>query len=239
MLESDVDTALIHLDGHIPIAPHEHVAALYRGRPAAFRLAPFLAEGLQRGDLCIYLAPADFQAEMLERLRASGQNVDRHQQAGSLRVFHGIGTLRDLREFTQQAFLEAERSEVPAVRWLEEGIWPEVAGLPMPDFFEFDALLNYQVKHYPSVALCQYDVETIEVRHLFSAIAVHRHLLVESTLVRDNPFYIPAEKFIPLSPEERERDVRQLFREVGFDVNKLLAALAGYGQLQRPTSREP
>ena len=32
----------------------------------------------------------------------------------------------------------------------------------MPQFFEFHALLNYRVKHYPSVALCQYDLEHIE-----------------------------------------------------------------------------
>jgi hypothetical protein len=108
----------------------------------------------------------------------------------------------------------------------------------MPQFFEFHALLNYQVKMYPSVVICQYDIEQIEIRHLFCAIAVHRHLLVENTLVRDNPFYIPAEKFIPLSPEERERDLQKLFREASFDVDKLLAAVAGYGRLQEPPSRD-
>jgi hypothetical protein len=53
--------------------------------------------------------------------------------------------------------------------------------------------------------------------------------------VRDNPFYIPAEKFIPLSRQERERDLLQLFREVGFDLSKLLATLAGYGRLRAGT----
>jgi len=64
---------------------------------------------------------------------------------------------------------------------------------------------------------------------------VHRHLLVEGALVRDNPFYVPAEKFLPLSPAERERDLLQIFHEVEFDVAKLLAALAGYAQLQQPS----
>ena len=63
---------------------------------------------------------------------------------------------------------------------------------------------------------------------------MHRHLLVEGTLVRDNPFYIPAEKFLAMSPEDRERDLRDVFREVGFDLEKLLSTLAGYGRLQRP-----
>jgi hypothetical protein len=109
----------------------------------------------------------------------------------------------------------------------------------MAQFFEFHALLNYQVKLYPSVALCQYDLEQIATHHLFAAIAAHRHLLVEGALVRDNPYYIPPEKFLPLSPAERERDLLQLFRDVNFDVMKLLATLSGYGQLQQPSSKSP
>lgn len=225
------------LEGRIPIARHEHVAVLYRGRPEAFRLASFLAEGLANGDLCVYLAPAAFHPEMLAELRARGVNPDRYPE--TLQVHKGLPEFRALRKWTGQVFLDAERKRVPAVRWLEEGIWPQGVGFPMPHFFEFHALLNYQVKHYPCAALCQYDLDQIEPRHLFCAIAVHRHLLMEETLVRDNPFYIPAEKFIPLEPEERERDLAQLFREVGFDVEKLLATIAGYGRLRTNQSGNP
>ena len=98
-------------------------------------------------------------------------------------------------------------------------------------------MLNYQVKHYPSAALCQYYLERLPTPHLFQAIAVHRHLVVEGTLVRDNPFYIPAEKFIPLAPEDRERDLQRLFREVGNEWPRLLAALADYGRLQDSSSK--
>jgi hypothetical protein len=149
-----------------------------------------------------------------------------------LRVQEGPADFTTLRETCQRIFVDAEAEGAPAVRWLEEGIWPEPAGFPMPDFFEFHALLNYQVKHYPSVALCQYDLDRFHARDLFQAIAVHRHLIVEGTLVRDNPFYIPAEKFIPLSATDRERDLMRLFRDVGFDLANLLAALSGYGRLQ-------
>ena len=217
------------LAGGIPLVQHEHVAVLYRGRAEAFRHAPFLAEGLTRGDLCRYLAPRAYHDEMLARLRGQVTHLEDCLRTGHLRVQEGPPDFATLRETCQQIFLDAERAQAPTVRWLEEGIWPQPAGFPT---FEFHALLNYQVKHYPSVALCQYDLAQFEARHLFSAIAVHRHLIVEGTLVRDNPFYIPAEKFLPLAPEERERDLLQLFREVGFDLSKLLSALAGYGRLR-------
>jgi len=223
--------------GRIPLHLHEHVAVLYRTREEAFCAASFLAEGLKHNNLCVYLAPDDYQVEMLSRLRALPLEVDRHTREGSLRVHRGLDTLQLLQKWTQAIFDDAERAAVPSLRWLEEGLWPAPLGFPMPHFFEFHALLNYQVKHYPSVALCQYDLERIETPHLLTAIAVHRHLVVEGAPVRDNPFYVPAEKFLPMSPAERERDLLRLFREVQFDVAKLLSALAGYAQVQQALSK--
>ncbi len=230
-------SVLTYLENRIPINRHEHVALLRRGREQAFRLAPFIAEGLRQGDRCCYLAPKPFHHEMLACLREARAAPDEHLLGGRLRFQAEPADERELQAWTRQVFAEAELSSGSSVRWVEEGIWPKPAGLPLTQIFEFHALLNYQVKHCSSVALCQYDTEQLEIRELFSAIAVHRHLVLEETLVRDNPFYIPAEKFIPLSPSERERDLLRLFREVGFDVQKLLAALAGYGQLQGPASR--
>jgi hypothetical protein len=216
-----------HLDGSIPLRRHEHVAVLYRGHGDAFRHAWFLSEGIERGDLCVYLGPADYHTEMLRQVAS----LISRGEAGRLRCIEGASDFDALRETCQQAFDEAENTGAPAVRWLEDGLWPTAAEFPMPHFFEFHALLNYQVKHYPSVALCQLDLDRYSPQHLFQAIAVHRHLIVEGTLVRDHPFYLPAERFIPLSAEERERDLVQLFRDTGFDMPKLLASLAAYGRL--------
>lgn len=223
---------LTRLEGGIPLVRHEHVAVLYRGRGGAYRFASFLAEGLPHGDLCYYLAPRDFHEGMLGHLRGQVDDPERYLRAGTLHICEGPPDFPTLRGRVQQLFVEAERVGAPAVRWFEEGIWPEPAGFPMPHFFEFHALLNYQVKHYPSAALCQYDLDQFDPRYLFSAIAVHRHLIVQDTLVRDNPFYIPAEKFIPLSPQDRERDLIALYREVGFSVDRLMEALASYGRLR-------
>jgi hypothetical protein len=230
---------ITYLYGRIPLYLNEHVAILHRTREEAFRAASFLAEGLKHNDLCVYLAPDDFQAEMLSRLRALPLDVDCHAREGRLRVHHGSDTLPLLQQWTQSIFDDAERAAAPSLRWLEEGLWPAELGFPMPHFFEFHALLNYQVKHYPSVALCQYDLEQMETPHLLTAIAVHRHLVVEGALVRDNPFYVPVEKFLPMSPAEREQSLLRLFREVQFDVDKLLSALAGYAQVQQALSKSP
>jgi len=220
------------LEHRIPVQTHDHIAVLCREPAAAFRMAPFLAEGLEHGDFCHYLAPTSFHTEMLEKLRELNVDPEPYLDSGRLRLRKGLANTGALRSQTRRTFEDAERAGASAIRWLEEGSWPEQAGFPMARFFEFHAMLNYQVKHYPSVALCQYSLERLDPHHLFSAIATHRHLLLNDTLIRDNPFYIPAEKFIPLSPQERESDLLRVFRDVGFDVEKLLEALEGYGRLQ-------
>ena len=219
----------IKLGGRFPIARHEHVAVLYRG--SAFRFASFLTEGLANGDLCVYVAPEGFHRGMLGAMRGLDLNPAPFVASRQLCLDAGTSDWPALQKMLPQAFARAERLGAPALRWLEEGGWAGPAGLPMSRYFEFHALLNYQVKHYPSAAVCQYNLDSLDLPHLPAVLAVHRHLIIENTFVRDNPFYITPEKYLPLSVEERERDVAGLFREVRFDVEKLLENLAGYGSL--------
>jgi hypothetical protein len=223
-----------YLDARIPVRCHEHMAILERGGASAAWGAEFVSEGLARGHWCCCVAPADLHPGMVARLRQLGVEVEQHLDNQRLQFPPQAMDAGDLLERGRRFFGEAETARAPAVRWLEAGMGAKPPGIPVPQFFELHARWNYLVKQYPSVALCVYDVEQMEIPHVFSAIAVHRHLLVEGMLVRDNPFYLPAEKFIALSPEDREQGLRDVFREVGFDLGKLLATLAGYGQLQRP-----
>lgn len=228
-----------YLEGHVPIPRHDHVAVFYRSRSTEilddeeprYRLVSFVAEGLRNGDLCQVIGPGAFELEVVRQLRGELGGLDRYLRNGTLRFHQGFADLRRLRDWSKQVFLDAENMRAPAVRWLEDSSWPEFLGFPMPGFFEFHATLNYQVKHYPSVALCQYAIDRTEARHLLSAITVHRHLVIEGNLVRDNPFYMPPEQYIPIPVEERERDLARLFYEVGFDLDKLLNSIIGYGRL--------
>ncbi len=225
---------LTYLDGQIPLRCHEHVGVVHQGGASAAWGIEFLGEGLRRGDWCCCLAPAAQHPAMLTRLRERGVEVERHLDNQTLQFPPEAMDADDFLDRGKKFFADAETAHAPAVRWLEAGVWAKPPGIPAWQFFELHARLNYLVKHYPSVALCTYDAARMEIPQLFSAIAVHRHLLVEGTLVRDNPFYTPAEKFLGMSPEDRERDLRDVFREVGFDLGKFLSTLAGYGQLQRP-----
>jgi hypothetical protein len=225
---------LTTLEGRFPIACHEHVAVLYRGGEGAFRFVSYLAEGLASGDLCHCMADEDTQSGLIRRLRDLRPSLDLFLKSGQLSFNAGNSDRAELAKGLKQAFARAERARAPALRWLDVAGWAEEAGLPAEHYFEFHALMNYQVKHYPSAVICQFALDSLDPESLCSAIAVHRHLIIENTFVRDNPFYSPPEKFLSLSEEEREREVRAAFRDVGFDADKLLAALEGYGKLHTP-----
>src|SRR5690348_8916390 len=148
-----------HLEGQVAIPRHEHVAVFFRDPSAAYRLVPFVAEGLRKGDLCQVLAAGAFQYEMLKQLGTQVAELGRHLEVGTLRLHQGPQDLRGLRELSKQLFAEAERTHSHGIRWLEESGWLKAGGMPMPAFFEFHANLNYRVKHYPSVALCQFALD--------------------------------------------------------------------------------
>ena len=162
--------------------------------------------------------------------------MELHLGNGTLQFAAEAQDRASLWNWVRRLFAEAESTKAPAVRWLDEGLGTKPPGISVAEFFELHARLNYLVKQYPSVALCQYDIDRLEVSDVFSAIAVHRHLLVEGTLVRDNPFYLPPEKFLSMASKDRERDLRHAYREVGFDLDRLLSTLASYGKLQHPAS---
>ena len=223
-----------YLDGRIPVRCHDHVAVVHRGGDSATRGTEFLREGLSRGDWCCCRAPSESRARLTARFRESGFEVKQPQERRMLQLPPEPPSMGDWLKEAKRFFAQAEAAHAPGVRWLEEGVWTRTPGKSTTRFFELHSQLNYLVKQYPSVALCFYDSEHLETPELFSAIAVHRHLLVNDTLVRDNPFYIPAEKYLALSQEERGSDLREIYREVGFDLERLLATLAGYGRLQKP-----
>ena len=223
-----------YLDALIPVRCYEHLAVVHRGGAPAGRGAEFLSEGLRLGHRCCCLAAAALHPGLRTRLCELGVDVDRHLADQTLQFPPPAADAGDWLDWGKTFFAEAENAHAPAARWLEEGVGAKPMGISVPQYFEVHARLNYLVKLYPSVALCHYDIEQLEIPHLFSAIAIHRHLLVEGTLVRDHPFYLPAEKFLAMSPEDREHDLREVFREVEFDLEKLLSTLAGYGQLQKP-----
>src|SRR5690348_1803164 len=158
---------LTKLEGRFPVFAHDHIAVLYRGEIAAFRLASFLAEGLRCGDLCQYLAPVGMHVGMLAAIRAAQVEPEPFFQSKILRLSEGFPDVSEVCKNTHQTFVDAEHARAPALRWLEEGGWADATGFPAEQFFEFHALLNYQVKHYPSAALCQYSLDQLEPDSLF------------------------------------------------------------------------
>lgn len=223
---------LNYLDERIPLRWHEHVAVLHQRSEGAPSAMEFISDGLRAGQRCFYLGGSEHRATLLTRLRQSGLDLEKHQNGNALQFPPDLRRADHVLDWASQCFAEAEAAGAPAVRWLEQEMWAGPSGLSPGRFFALHCQLNYLVKHYPIVALCYYDKHQIEVPHLFHALTVHRHLVLDGVLVRDNPFYIPPEKYVSMKSAQREHGLRELWREMDFDLERLLSTLAGYGQLQ-------
>src|SRR5262249_51739682 len=163
-------------DARTPVRCHEHIAVVHRGGDHTARGTQFVSEGLRRGHWCCCRGTGAGPTGMLKRLRELGVDVRRHQKNKTLQ-FSPEAARNDLLGWARQYFADAEAAHAPAVRWLEEGLGTTLAGVSATQFFELHTRLNYLVKQYPSVVLCHYNIDDLELPHLFSAIAIHRHLL--------------------------------------------------------------
>src|SRR2546430_15499412 len=73
-----------HLEGSVAIPRHEHVAVLYRDQSAAYRLVPFVAEGLRKGDLCQVIAAGGVSYQTLQQPCAPKKGGDPHPHGAAL-----------------------------------------------------------------------------------------------------------------------------------------------------------
>ncbi len=76
---------LTRLGGSIPLAPHEHLALFERAGADAAWVTGFLAEGIERSELCLVVARRSFSDRLLAELRGHLGELDRHVRSGRLR----------------------------------------------------------------------------------------------------------------------------------------------------------
>ena len=224
----------VWIDGGIQVPLHRHLLVVYRRVVDRYRFASFLAEGLRQGDLCVYLAPGPMQLEMSEVLDGLGIPVDGYRQRERLFFPNPASSREQIWDYARRVFDKAEKTQAPCVRWLEEISWVRPEQSTLDEYYKFDASLNYLVKHYPSLALCQCDLNLLESGPGLSPLVLHRHLVIGNDLVQDNPFYISPEKFVRMSAQERQAEIFRVLHDFRYDVDELLEALRGYGRLAYP-----
>ena len=202
-----------------PFEDHEHsndhLALVYESREEQFAAAmPFMRQGLERGERCLYIADENSRAEVREAMRDRGIDADDAIESGALSVHTKQDTyLRngefhpdDMVAFLEDAIADATE-EYEALRVAGEMTWIFGDDPDIEDLVEYEAMLNDLLPDANSIALCQYNRQRFPPEVLRDVIRTHPHIISDN-VVSHNVYYTPPEEFF--GPDQPAKEIDRM-----------------------------
>ena len=205
-------------DDFDPLADHDaldHYALVYTDQAEQFATAlPFIEEGIERGERCIYVADDNSVEEVLEGMRAYGIDVDTALDAGQLSVHTEAETYRRTGEFDQEAMLDfwtetlvdATEAGFSGLRAAAEMTWALDADETGFDHLcEYEELLNPLYDGEDYAVLCQYNRNRFPPKVLHEVLETHPYIIADGTICK-NFYYTPPEEYFGSNQPATEFD---------------------------------
>ena len=192
------------------LAVPRHVCAFFNSVDEEYRvLLPFIKEGFERGDKAVHVLSQQRHADHLDRLSASGIDVDGARASGQFEVKNNTDTyLRDgrfdpdrmLEAFEQLASTRAEQG-FPLSRIVCHMDWAVDHGSHVEQLVEFESRVNHVWRRHDDAVICTYHLAKFGADTVIDILRTHP-LIIIGGILQHNPFFIPPEQFLP---ELRER----------------------------------
>jgi PAS domain S-box-containing protein len=191
------------------LGPGDHLCCFYESEEEhRAALAPFLRQGLERGEKVLYIVDARTAEAVIGYLQDEGLDVESYLARGQLTiltaddaylkqsVFDPDGMIALLRTETERALAEGHA----ALRVTGEMSWA-LRGLPGSDrLIEYEAKLNEFLPGSKCLAICQYDRRAFAPRALLDVLSTHPAAVVGAE-VYDNFYYMPPACFLGHDPQ--------------------------------------
>jgi predicted DNA binding protein/GAF domain-containing protein len=200
------------MDGH---HCNDHFALVYESQQEQLQaIVPFLRQGIERGERCMYVVDELSEQTLLAALRDGGVDVDAALDSGQL-SFHSVEEtyLRnqtfdpdEMIDFYAEA-VERATEEYTALRVVAETTWLQREVTTTEQFLEYEAKINDLFEDEDCIALCQYDRSAFEPEIIKDIIQTHPHLIYEGT-VCNNLYHTPPEEYF--APDEPVREVERM-----------------------------
>lgn len=192
------------------LAVPRHVCAFFNSADEEYRvLLPFIKEGFERGDKAVHVLSQERHADHLERLSASGIDVEGARASGQFEVKRNTETY--LREGRFDPDLMLEAFEQLASRRAEQGFalsrivchmdWAVGHGSHVERLVEFESRVNHVWRRHDDAVICTYHLAKFGADTVVDILRTHPMIIIGGIL-QHNPFFIPPEQFLP---ELRER----------------------------------
>ncbi len=184
---------------------NDHLASIYDGRDDQFdAVAPFIQQGLDRGERCLYVADDNARADVERELRERGVAVDDAVDSGALSIHTKADTYLRTGSFDQDAMLDfwrealaeaREENGYAGIRAAAEMTWALDGGTSLDRLVEYEAALNTVYPGEDYVVLCQYDRERFPREVLSDVIRTHPLIVYDGTVCRNFYYRSPDEFF--------------------------------------------
>ncbi|NEU56636.1 MEDS domain-containing protein [Halorussus sp. MSC15.2] len=221
---------------------HDHLALVYETTEEQFSAAiPFVEQGLDRNERCLYIADENSKTEVLAAMRDAGVDADAARESGALTLHTKQDTYcrnggfdpDDMIAFLA-AEIEAATEEYEALRVTGEMTWifgddPEIA-----DLVEYEGKLNRLLPDENGIALCQYNRNRFPAEVLRDVVRTHPHLVYDNTVCH-NAYYTPPEEFF--GPDRPAREVDRMLDSLRDRTTATVSLRERERELQRQNDR--
>ena len=176
----------------------DHICSLYVVRTEQLKVAAqFLAEGLRRGEQCLYSDASEAALEEFrEALSAEGVSVAPAEASGSLllrtkqqtHLRSGVFNCEEMLDMLNGAVESALNAGFTGLRTCGDMSWLLDEGAGAERVFEYEALLNQFFKNVRGLGMCQYDRHRLPPPAIDAALSTHASVHVAGIL-KANPHY--------------------------------------------------
>jgi hypothetical protein len=203
--------APVRLAGSV-LGNHRHACAFFHSKDEEYEvLAPFLAEGLERGEKAFHIVDPQLREDHVRRLASLGIDVEGSEKTGQLEVRRWEDAYLQHGHFNQSrmlALIEEVLSQGKSQGYAQTRLWANMewaledrAGVE--DIVEYETRLNLVLPRYCDPVVCTYDLSRFDASVVMDVMRTHPVVIIGGIL-QENPFFVP--------PEEMLREIRSRAR---------------------------
>lgn len=195
----------------------DHLCYIYSRKDQLRAVAPFIQQGLERKEQCIYIADDNSVEEVTQALVRLGVNVSSALATGRLNIItktesyvrEGFFDPDRMIAFLQEATDQSIAKGYTGLRATGEMTWSLAGHAGSERLIEHEAKLNHFFPRNRALALCQYNAERFTPDVLLDVIKTHP-LVVYGDQVCRNFYYIPPDEFL----REKKDPEKELSRRI-------------------------
>lgn len=193
-------------------AVHDHIIFLFKtSEEQRSVIVPYIKNGLQRGEKCIYLVGDTTTSAVMDFLVASEIDVDTAQASGALVILDREKSLIAREQPTPDEAIailtahskQAQAEGFPLLRIIRDITWIHGNGFGAGQIAEYKLKLHNFISKNPVIIVSQYNLTLFPCDNIKDALYTYPLVIWLDTLCR-NPYYMPPDEFLAQNDTSRE-----------------------------------